>query len=447
MWFAYFLNYSDRQAIFAMFPVLKTELQFSDSQLGLVGAVFLWVYGFGCPIAGLVADRYSKRWLVIGSLAIWSIVTIATGLVNSVTMMLVLRACMGISESMYMPAAVSLTANAHAPHQRSRAVAILTTAQIVGTFAGGTFGGLMAGYGAWRIAFFLLGGIGLLYVLPYWAFLRTFDERAVDESNDVKVDGQVATDHSSLRSLGLEMRTFDERAVNESNNVKVHEETRAFDGQVATDPSSLRSLGLENRATLAATYLLLCAVFPVFVFGLWMLYAWLPNFIFEKFKLSLGQSAFVATSTLQASMLVGLVAGGLIADALFKLYRSARLWLLVISLLICAPSLYFIGNAETVFVTSLSAGVFGLMGGFFAGNIFPAAFEVVASHKRASAVGWLNFCGAMLSGFAPLIGGLFKQRIGLEGLLTATACAYLVAALSLSIGIIRWYPRDYERAH
>ena len=413
MWFAYFLNYSDRQAIFAMFPVLKTELQFSDSQLGLVGAVFLWVYGFGCPIAGLVADRYSKRWLVIGSLAIWSIVTIATGLVNSVTMMLVLRACMGISESMYMPAAVSLTADAHAPHQRSRAVAILTTAQIVGTFAGGTFGGLMAGYGAWRIAFFLLGGIGLLYVLPYWAFLRTFDERAVDESNDVKVGG----------------------------------ETRALGGQVATDDSSLRSLGLENRATLAATYLLLCAVFPVFVFGLWMLYAWLPNFIFEKFKLSLGQSAFVATSTLQASMLVGLVAGGLIADALFKLYRSARLWLLVISLLICAPSLYFIGNAETVFVTSLSAGVFGLMGGFFAGNIFPAAFEVVASHKRASAVGWLNFCGAMLSGFAPLIGGLFKQRIGLEGLLTATACAYLVAALSLSIGIIRWYPRDYERAH
>ncbi len=113
--------------------------------------MFLWVYGFGCPIAGIVADRVSKRWLVIGSLAIWSVVTLATGLVNSVLMMLILRAAMGISESMYMPAAVSLTANAHLPHQRSRAVAILTTAQIVGTFAGGSFGGWMAGLGHWRL--------------------------------------------------------------------------------------------------------------------------------------------------------------------------------------------------------------------------------------------------------------------------------------------------------
>ncbi len=124
MWFAYFLNYCDRQAIFAMFPVLKSDLSFTDSQLGLIGSVFLWVYGFGCPVAGWLADRFSKRWLVMGSLAIWSIVTLLTGLVNSVVMMLVLRAAMGISESMYMPAAVSLTANAHAPHQRSRAVAI-----------------------------------------------------------------------------------------------------------------------------------------------------------------------------------------------------------------------------------------------------------------------------------------------------------------------------------
>ena len=75
MWFAYFLNYCDRQAVFAMFPVLKTDLGMTDRQLGLTGTIFLWVYALGCPIAGQVGDRFSKRMLVVFSLAIWSLVT------------------------------------------------------------------------------------------------------------------------------------------------------------------------------------------------------------------------------------------------------------------------------------------------------------------------------------------------------------------------------------
>ena len=99
MWVAYFLNYCDRQAAFSMFPSLKSDLKMSDEQLGLIGAAFLWVYAFGCPIAGQLADRFSKRVLVVLSLAVWSIVTIATGFAASATMMLALRALMGISES------------------------------------------------------------------------------------------------------------------------------------------------------------------------------------------------------------------------------------------------------------------------------------------------------------------------------------------------------------
>ena len=111
MWVAYFLNYCDRQAISAMFPVLKSDLEMTDFQLGLTGTVFLWVYGCGCPIAGQLADKFSKRQLVVLSLAVWSMVTIATGLATSAMMLLALRAAMGISESLYMPAAVALTAN------------------------------------------------------------------------------------------------------------------------------------------------------------------------------------------------------------------------------------------------------------------------------------------------------------------------------------------------
>lgn len=146
---AYFLNYCDRQAVFSMFPALKADLQMSDRQLGLTGTIFLWIYALGCPIAGQLGDRFSKRKLVVTSLIIWSLVTIATGFANSASTMLSLRGVMGISESLFMPIAIALTANAFSPVLRSRAIAVLTTAQIAGTVAGSWFGGWMANLGHW----------------------------------------------------------------------------------------------------------------------------------------------------------------------------------------------------------------------------------------------------------------------------------------------------------
>ena len=183
MWLAYFLNYSDRQAVFSMFPTLKADLGMTDKQLGLTGAIFLWVYAIGCPIAGQLADHFSKRILVVLSLTLWSIVTIATGFAGSAVIILSLRALMGISESMFMPTAIALTANAHPPSLRSRAISILTTAQIVGTIAGSWFGGWMADRGEWRGAFFVLGSIGLLYALPYFLFLRNVNQNSNYEIN------------------------------------------------------------------------------------------------------------------------------------------------------------------------------------------------------------------------------------------------------------------------
>src|SRR5436190_13464880 len=83
MWFAYFLNYCDRQAVFSMFPVLKSELGLSDSQLGLAGSYFLWVYGVGSFFVGQIGDKFSKRRLIVCSLALWSLVTFGTGLAQS----------------------------------------------------------------------------------------------------------------------------------------------------------------------------------------------------------------------------------------------------------------------------------------------------------------------------------------------------------------------------
>lgn len=391
MWVAYFLNYCDRQAVFSMTGSLKADLKMSDTQLGLIGAIFLWVYAFACPIAGQLGDRYSKRLLVVISLVIWSLVTVATGFAGTVVMLLGLRAAMGISEALFMPTAIALTANAHPPSLRSRAIAVLTTAQIAGTVAGSWFGGWMADRGEWRAAFFILGAIGVLYAVPYFLFLRKVDENPPEI---VKTSGK-----SFAFPVLMKVRTF----------------------------------------------LLLCVVFPVFVFGLWLLYGWLPTFLREKFDLTQSDAAFNATIYLQATTAVGLLGGGVLADALYQRTKASRLWLMTASLFLCAPCLHYLGSSDTLSATRIAAAGFGLFSGLFMGNVFPAAFEVVPADTRASAVGILNFCGAIMSGFAALFGGLWKDSLGIDRLLSLTAVAYLVAGIILVYGIKRLFPRDVAK--
>jgi predicted MFS family arabinose efflux permease len=390
MWFAYFLNYCDRQAVFAMFPSLKSDLRMSDQQLGLTGTVFLWVYAVGCPIAGQLGDRYSKRRLVVLSLVIWSLVTIATGFVRTPLEMLSLRAAMGVSESLFMPVAIALTAAAFAPAHRSRVIAALTSAQIAGTVAGSWFGGWMAdqGVGAWRNAFFILGGIGVAYAWPYMLLLKSRPE---------------------------------------------------------APPATTGSTSFAVEALVRIpTYLVLCVVFPVFVFGLWLLYGWLPTFLQDKFQLSQGDAAFNATVYLQGTTAIGLLGGGVLADFLLRATRASRYWLMIASLVLCAPSLHALGSSDTLTDTRLAAAAFGLCSGLMIGNIFPSAFEVVPLATRASAVGVLNLCGGLMSGCATLFGGLWKQSLGIDRLLSLTAVAYLAAGCLLAAGVIWLFPRDVQ---
>ena len=401
MWVAYFLNYCDRQAVFAMFKVLKTDLSMSETQLGLTGALFLWVYGIGCPIAGFLADRFSKKMLIIGSLIVWSLVTIATGLSVSASMLLAMRAAMGVSEALFMPAAISMTTNSTAPKWRSRAVASLTTAQIAGVIAGASFGGWMAQQGHWRMAFILLGLCGLAYAAPFAWYL-------------------------SRLPIGADR---DETA-----------------GDLRSD---LASFETNSRPSLLSifqvpTFRILCAAFPLFVFGLWMIYSWLANYIEEKFALSTAQAAWISTAYLQLATIFGLFAGGYIADRFRKKNRSARMTVLLASVGCCAPLLVAIGQVENLDLLKFILVAYGFFSGWMIGNIFPAAFEVVGSSRRGLAVGILNFFGAALSGFAPLMVGTWKKSYGLPGMLGVAGIAYALAAVLLALAIIFTLPKDQD---
>ena len=124
-----FLNYLDRQMLSTMQTAIGadiTELQQAQN-FGRLMAIFLWVYAIVSPFAGSIADRLSRKWLIVGSLAVWSLVTLLMGHCNTFSQMYWLRGLMGVSEALYIPSSLSLIADYHAGKSRSLAVGLHMT--------------------------------------------------------------------------------------------------------------------------------------------------------------------------------------------------------------------------------------------------------------------------------------------------------------------------------
>src|SRR5260370_4612864 len=122
LWLVCFFNYADRQAIFSVFTLLKLEMRLSDVQVGVIGGAFMWVYALSAPVAGLVADRFSRKALILGGLLFWSAVTLSTALCHNYWQLVAVRAIEGLGESFYFPASISLMRDYHGPPTRSAAM-------------------------------------------------------------------------------------------------------------------------------------------------------------------------------------------------------------------------------------------------------------------------------------------------------------------------------------
>ena len=180
LWFVCFFNYADRQAIFSVFPVLKTEMDLSDPQLGIIGAAFMWVYAASAPLAGLVADRFSRKSLILGGLLFWSGVTLCTAFCTEYWQLVTVRALEGLGESFYFPASMSLIADYHRGATRSRAMSFHQSSVYAGTIAGGSLAGYMAQYHGWQSSFYVFGWGGIALAVVLVAMLREPQRGAAD---------------------------------------------------------------------------------------------------------------------------------------------------------------------------------------------------------------------------------------------------------------------------
>jgi MFS family permease len=372
---AFALCYVDRQSAFAIFPVLKRDLGFSDVQLGLVGSLFGWSYALSMPLAGRMADMVRRDRLVVASLVLWSCAALGTARSASPASFLAWRVVMGLTESLYFPAAIAIIGVLHAGITRSRALSIHQSAQMAGIVAGGWYGGWTAETLGWRSGFVLLWIVGVAYALVL------------------------------LKSLG---------------RFAANKETGRLDWR--------RSLGELRHSPL---YLVLGAAFFCFCAVVWIVYAWLPDLLFQRFGLSLSASGLDATLYIQASCGAGVLLGGWLADRLIFRIRAARLCVVACGILLSTPFVVLAFRATSVGLFRVYAVGFGLLAGLAIANIFAAAYDLVQQQNYGFAAGVLNMTGGISGGAAMLLVGAYKGRFGISHLVAWAAGVAVLSALVL----------------
>jgi predicted MFS family arabinose efflux permease len=399
---AFVINYVDRQVVFSIFPLLRRDLHFSDAELGAIGTLFTWSYSLGMPFSGRLADILSRRKLVISSLALWSLATLATGLSPTKGLFLATRVAMGLCESLYVPAAVGLIAQAHPGPTRSRALSIHGFAQYAGITLGGWYGGWAGDHIGWRPGFFLLTAAGIAYTA---VLLFAFRRLRFDVPGD-----------PDLRSAAHQL--------------------------AGENP---KSTGLRNLLS-SRCFVTLNALFFCFCGMLWMLYAWLPAFVFERYHLTLTQSGLTATIFLQTASAAGVLLGGWLGDSLARHHATGRFQVVIWAVVFCAPFAFAIFATHSLLVLKLSACGFGMFAGFFAGNLFSSLYDVAGPRDYGLATGLLNAVGGLGGGAAILVVGLWRHSLGIDRLMLYTLLASAAAAVLLWLVVRARFHRESDLA-
>lgn len=394
LWFVCFFNYADRQAIFSVFELLKSEMNLSDVQLGIVGASFMWVYAAFGPIAGLTGDRLKRKYLIIGGLVFWSLITVATALSTKYWHLVLFRALEGFGEAFYFPASMSLLSDYHGPETRSRAMSIHQSSVYAGTIAGGSVAGVLGQHYGWRSSFYLFGSLGILVGSALLLLLREpAREKSIEPGN-------------ALPSL---------------------------------DDSPIRNPFVELFANPMVRILIVVFIGANFVAMIFL--TWMPSFLYRKFNLSLAMAGISATAYLQVASVLGVLSGGVLADKLARRTRGGRFLTQAFGLALGVPFIFLAGWTISVPMVILALIGFGYFKGLYDANIWASLHDVVRPERRAAAVGLMNSLGWIGGGVAPVAIAAASERFGMSACISANSVIYLLIAALLVIAIRKYMRR------
>lgn len=390
------LNYMDRQMLSTMKDSMQVDiidLQ-SATNFGRLMAIFLWVYGLMSPISGIIADNLSRKKLIVGSLLVWSSVTYLMGLANTYDQVFWLRALMGVSEALYLPAGLSLIADYHTGGSRSLAVGIHMTGLYLGQAIGG-FGATLAAAYSWNTTFYWFGIIGIAYAFVLAVFLKDKKRVAPEEAKESTPKKPQANVLLSLKSL-------------------------------FTNPA----------------FWVILLYFAIPSLPGWATKNWLPTLFAESLGLPMSQAGPIATITIAFSSFVGVVLGGILSDRWVRKNIKGRIYTGAIGLSLTIPSLLLLGFGSSLFEVVTAGVLFGIGFGMFDANNMPILCQFVSVRQRATAYGVMNMVGVFAGAMITSVLGSWSDdgNLGMGFALLAT-----VVAIAVVIQLYSLHPKTDDK--
>lgn len=391
LWVVALLNYMDRQMLSTMRPSMQGDIEelHSAANFGYLMAVFLWVYGFMSPVSGLLADRLNRKWLIVASLFVWSAVTLAMGYAHTFNQLYWLRAVMGVSEAIYIPAGLSLIADFHDSRTRSLAIGVHMTGLYAGQALGG-FGATFASAFSWQETFSTFGLAGVLYAVVLIFFLR-----------NKPTDQQLKNTDDSFRGA---------------------------------EKSSSLFAGLVVLFTNVSFWVILF-YFAIPSLPGWGIKNWLPTLFSNVLNIDMAAAGPLSTITIAISSFLGVITGGILSDRWVQRNIRGRIYTSAIGLTLTIPALLLLGFGHSFFHVVGAALCFGFGFGMFDANNMPILCQFVSARHRATAYGLMNMTGVFAGAFiTDLLGE--STDAGNLGLSFAMLSGVVLVAVALQVYVL-----------
>ena len=397
LWVAFFLQQGTRQLYGPSIPAICGSLGVDKVAIGVVGTVFAMMYGLCVPFAGITADLFNRKWMVVSGVGIFCLGIFLSGFVASVGLLILTYGVLnGFGQTFYYPSATSLISQLH-KESRATAISILQLGLYLGIIGCGTLAGVVAGRGGdhWRTPFWVFGGIGLAWALALAFLLRdTKPVAAADAAAKPKISEAVKAVFSKPTAicviLGLAMMIYVD-------------------------------IGFKN---------------------------WMPSHLQGTFGEScpfLKQWAGLhAVLWHYLGAIAGILVGSRIGDRLVKIRPSIRLELGVAGLALGIP--FFVWMAMTPCFVLCCAAMFGfgIFRGVYDSNFMASFFDVVNPRYHASGCG-IMMCIAFLFGSLSSTVLPWLAKV-LDGNMSLSMCTlsgfYLIGALVILLARVCFLKRD-----
>lgn len=399
------LNFYDRNIAGALTEPMRKEFGLTDTQIGLLGSAFIWIYAVvGVPF-GRIADRWSRKNLLVAGLVIWTSLTAFAGTASSYAMLLASRLGVGVGEAVCAPTGTSWLGDLFPPDKRARVLAIF----MLGVPIGGALSYFISGPAAqawgWRTAM-VIASLPALILVPALLMLKE-PQRGASEAGGPAV--QIAPDGRNPVMAVLSIPTL--------------------------------------------WWIIASGVF--LNFNMYAIGTFMPALLSRVHKLSLAASGTATGFT----YIVGGIGGGLIAgyfgDRIVRTHPNGRLVIASFVSLIGVPLAYFgvvqpAGNIVITLVCLTAA--YGTMNTYY-GLVYSSIQDIVAPTQRGLTMA-LYFMAMYLCGasFGPLLTGSISDRMARQAMAEAGAsqmteafkaiglqqAMVIIPVLSAALAVVLW---------